>query len=571
MINEKQIDLLVERLVRRIEEANTYFLKRIGSSVARLKILTPTQAQQLVQILKYGGNYEEIIKEIAKYTGLNIKDIEEIFNTYAKKDRLWSKQFYEYRNIPFEESSALISQRKALTELVKNEMYNFTRTNVLGYTINGVFYNLRDTYNKLLDEALLNVGEGKETFDQAMTKILKDIGGSGLKTLNYESGRNIRLDSAVRMHLKGSLRELHNEQQKIIGEEIGYDGVEISTHSHPAPDHALVQGRQFSNEEFDKFQNDIDSVSYDGIKFPATSEETGHDRRSISQYNCYHYIFSIVLGVSKPEYSNEELQEIIDRNNEKVEIDGKKYTKYECTQLQRSLERKIREQKDIQILAKASGNEQLIGESQQKITQLTHKYHEISKKSDLPTKLERLKVSGYRRTKIEKPKYYKDVTQEWLNNATPNSHEVLDRQFYINENGVKFDVDNDNVVLDYFQEEKDTAIWLENKFGGEIYMNPRINKPDGIESADFFFRNNNWDRKGMERATSKTRAVDNAIKDHKEQAKRFVLDVTNCKLTNKEIIEQVKNTFTPGKFNRDWVKNIIIKRDDKVVKIFEKE
>ena len=40
---------------------------------------------------------------------------------------------------------------------------------------------------------------------------------------------------------------------------------------------------------------------------------------------------------------------------------------------------------------------------------------------------------------------------------------------------------------------------------------------------------------------------------------------------NKEIIEQVKNTFTPGKFNRDWVKNIIIKRDDKVVKIFEKE
>ena len=403
MIDEKTTELLVERLIRRIEKANAYFLTKIGSSIKTIRDLTPTEAQQLVQILKYGGSYEEIIKEIAKYTNLNVKDIEDIFNAYAKKDRLWSEQFYQYRNIPFIESEALISQKKALTELVKNEMYNFTRSNVLGYTINGRFYNLRNTYNELLDTALLNVGQGKQTFDSAMSKILKDIGGSGLKTLNYESGRAIRLDSAIRMHLKGRLRELHNENQKIIGDEIGADGIEISVHENPAPDHTKAQGRQFSNEEYEKLQNGLMATDYTGTKVTLDHDDK-NGYRPISEMNCYHYVFSIVLGVNEPEYSKKQLKEIIDRNNKKVEIDGKEYTRYECTQLQRNLERKIREQKDIQILAKSSGNKELIAELQQRITELTNKYHKVSKKSGLLEKVKRMQVSGYKRVAKNKLK-----------------------------------------------------------------------------------------------------------------------------------------------------------------------
>ena len=117
--------------------------------------------------------------------------------------------------------------------------------------------------------------------------------------------------------------------------------------------------------------------------------------------NCYHYIFSIVLGASKPEYTDKQLQEIIDNNNKGFELDGKHYSMYEGTQLQRNLERKIREQKDIQILAKASDNKELISQSQEKITQLTQKYKELSNISRLPTKMKRLKVSNYRRTKVK--------------------------------------------------------------------------------------------------------------------------------------------------------------------------
>lgn len=409
MIDDRTIDKLIERLTNRIQLANNYFLSSIGESIKQIGKLTPSKAQQLVQILKYGDNYQNIIKEISKLTDLNAKEIDKIFEEYAKQDQQFYKKFYEYRNKPFIEyanNEALIRQTKALSNISKGIMLNFTNSSALGYSIrdlegNITFTGLRQTYERVLDTALLNVGQGKETFDDAMRNILKEIGGSGLRTLDYESGRSIRLDSMVRMHLKDGLRNLHNENQKIIAEEIDADGVEISVHINPAPDHAEVQGRQFTTNqydkngklikkgEFEKFQNDEKAVSYDGIVFEP--EFDGHDRRSISEYNCYHYIFAIVLGVNKPQYSDEELQQIINDNNKGFEIDGKHYTMYEGTQLQRRLETKIREQRDIQILAKTSNNKNLELESQNKIRLLKDKYNQLNAISGLKPKMKRLR------------------------------------------------------------------------------------------------------------------------------------------------------------------------------------
>ena len=411
MLSDEVIEKVTERLVNRIEQGNTYVLEQIGKSIKKIGTLSPSKAHELVQMLKYGGSYEEIIQEIAKYTNLNIKDIDEIFSAYAKKDQMFYEKFYKYKNMPFvpyEENIALQNQTTALANIVKNEMYNFTRDNVLGYTIRDLkgrpqFYGLRETYNRVLDEALTNVGTGKETFDSAMTKIMQEIGGSGLKTIEYQSGRSMRLDSAIRMHLKSRLRELHNENQKIYGAEFGADGYEISVHSNPAIDHQDVQGRQFSIAEYDLLNSGYEAKDYKGNTY--TLDHDGKNGyRPISEMNCYHYIFAIVLGVSEPEYNDKQLQQIIDSNNKGFEFEGKHYTNYEGTQLQRQLERAIREQKDTQILAKASGNEEVLYKSQDKIRLLTNKYKELSDVSGLPTKAQRLRVSGYKRVAKSKLK-----------------------------------------------------------------------------------------------------------------------------------------------------------------------
>ena len=409
-MNEETIELLVERLVSRINKANEFFLIKIGESVKKIRGLTPTQAHQLIQILKYGGNYEEIVNEILRLTNLNIQDIDAIFNEMAKKDYAFAEQFYKYRGVeyvPYNQNKALIRQVNALASITKQEMFNYARATNLGYSIRDLhgnikFVGLKEVYDRILDTAVLNVGTGVDTFDNAMSKIMKDVGGSGLKTVDYASGRSIRLDSIARMHLKGALRTLHNEIQKQVGEEFGADMIEISVHEHPAEDH-LVQGHQFLIEEFNKLQNGQQAKDLEGEVYTLDHNDDGKFR-PISTMNCYHYVFYGIVGVSKPNYSKQELDEIIKNNEKGAIIDGKHYTNYEITQLQRSFERKIRKQKDIQILAKESGNKELVKESQERITQLTNKYREISKISGLPTRMDRLKVAKYRRVSVAKMK-----------------------------------------------------------------------------------------------------------------------------------------------------------------------
>lgn len=389
MLDDRIIDILVERLITRIENGNTYILEQIGSSIKQIGTLSPSKAQQLANILKYGGNYDKIVQKLAEITELNIKDIQIIFEEVAKENQLFAKQFYDYRNIkyiPYEKNIALQNQVNAIAKITQEQYKNFANTLAFARKdINGkiIYTDLSKTYQNVIDEAVLSVSQGKDTFQNEMYRVIKELGNSGIKTVDYASGYARRLDSAVRMNLKGALRDMSITLQKQFGEEFGADGVEVSHHENSAPDHIdTVDGKQFSNEEFKKLNSEL--------------------KRPVGQLNCYHYIFSIILGVSKPEYSKEQLKKDKAKNEKGAILDGKHYTLYEVTQLQRKLETEIRKAKDTQILGKASGIKENVEESQLKITELTQKYKEISKISGLPTKLERARVSGYKRININK-------------------------------------------------------------------------------------------------------------------------------------------------------------------------
>lgn len=412
MLSDEVIEKVTERLVNRIEQANTYVLKEIGKSINKIGTLTPTKAQELAQILKYGGDYNKITKQLAKITNLNVSDIQKIFEEVAKRDYQFAKQFYDYRGIsyiPYENNLTLKNQVDAISRLMVGNYIN--KTSAIGFSVkdldgNVIFKNLETVYRDTIDKAVLSISQGKSTFDNEMYKTIKELASSGLKTLDYESGRSIRLDSAISMNMKDTLRQMHNETQEVIGEQFGYDGVEITVHENPAEDHEDAQGKQFSLEQYELLQTTGYATTYDNKKIDMHLElksgESSISFRPISQYNCYHYTFAIILGVSVPAYSNEELEQIQERNNKGFDFDGKHYTMYEGTQLQRKLERKIREQKDIQIMAKESGQMDLVDSSQRNITALTRKYKELSKASGLPTKMDRMRVSEYKRINIKK-------------------------------------------------------------------------------------------------------------------------------------------------------------------------
>ena len=405
MLNERQIDLIIERLVRRITQGNSYILKRLGKILNKIKNVDDDKIYQLQQELKYGDDFNDIMQRIRKITALNIKDIDKIFMEVARKNQQFAKKYYDYKNIdmtPLDENESL----KQVVSTYSSEVISNYRqvSNNVGYTLFNtsdilLFLPLAMAYQNFVDYAILKRFLGKQVFIQEIKLQVKKMTKNGLKSYDYSNGRSYRLDNALKMQMQQGIRDMTNDLQRRFGEEYGADGIEISVHDYPAPDHAEVQGHQFTNEEFEKFQNDMDATDINGVVFPAEFE--GHDRRAIGEYNCYHYVFHVLLGIDEPQYSHEDLSEIVKQNDNGFFFEGKHYTMYEGTQLQNRIEREIQGQEDIKTMAQEMGDKDLEMESRRRIVDLSSKYKELSDVSGLPTKMERMRVPGYRRTRVK--------------------------------------------------------------------------------------------------------------------------------------------------------------------------
>ena len=405
MIDEKLQEKLLSVFDKRFQEYNTKVLEELGNIIKQFKDLTPSQAYKLGQQLKYNTTVKDLLDELSKISGLSVKDLKAILEKVAKENIGFADVYYKSRGL----ETPLYNENKALQRLVYSvysisgaEFKNIAKSTgfrLLGDNGKPLLLNIDETYKYVIDKCVVAISQGKETYQQSMRSTLKQLSASGVRKIEYESGYSRRLDTSIRQNILDSIRQVSNESQQLFGKEFDSDGIEISTHLNPSPDHSNVQGHQFSNKEYEKLQSTGVATDYNGEVIDIRIKD---NFRPISTMNCFHYIFSIVLGVSKPQYSNEELKKIIDDNEKGAELDGKHYTNYELSQIMRKLETKIREQKDLQIMARASDDKDLILQSQTKITQLTNKYKQVVKISGLPNQLStRGRVSNYHRVSIK--------------------------------------------------------------------------------------------------------------------------------------------------------------------------
>ena len=393
MLRQEVIDKLVDKLVERIENTNRYILEEIANAIRMIGEVDISRAESLVQILKYGGDYNKIAVELAKMTNLNVEDIDKIFEGIARNNYQFAEKYYLYKDVnylPYEQNLALISQVEAITRTAVKDYINLSKTSAIGYGLqdmngNVVFTGIQDTYNQIIDEAIISIRQGKETFNSVMNSRLKELAHSGLKVIYpstylkrndkgelVEVHRTRRLDTAVRMNVNDGINQLHNATQEIIGEQIQSDGVEITVHFNPAPDHEKLQGKQFSNEEYEQLNMGNRAVAYD-----KTVIGTDLRRRPIGELNCQHRIYKVILGVDNPSYTNEELERIREVNNKGFTYEDKHYTNYEGEQLLRQVQLKIREQEDIKAMGSVGDRTELLNSSSKKLRLLRRKEREI--------------------------------------------------------------------------------------------------------------------------------------------------------------------------------------------------
>lgn len=569
-MNLDKINVALEKFTNRFDTINTMILQDIGRYIKKFEGLIPSQAYKVAHQLKYGQSIEKIEAELKKASNLTSSEIHELLEQTAKDNIAFANTYYQYRNLSpvnYEENEVFQELVSAAEEVGKKSVENLSKTTAFKLIDDKgepLYLDIEDTYNEVIDRCALAITSGELDYNTAINNTIKQLAASGIKKVYYDNDNKRaymrRLDSSVRMNVLEAVSQLNMKMQEQFAKDFGADGVEISAHTPCAPDHQDIQGKQYSQEEF--------QVLNDSLK------------RKIGTLNCTHYAFSIVLGVNQPQYSDEELKQMKKDSNKKISFQGKEYTKYQATQVQRQLETKLRYLRDEKNILKIAGSNEDKTLINKKISQTTALYKDFSDSAGLETRMERTRsYVNSKNNGIGKQSelFYQDVTEEYLKNATPNSHKIEIDDFFIDDNGIRHPIEEKETME--MQSKKSNeyrrAKWLKKILGHEIHLVPRItdisNSGEGVHTPDFLWNGEKWDLK-----TPKDAKFENAIETftkrskQKLQAKSLIIDFQNYdSYSNEEIIKLVDAQFRNP--HRDWIKNIMIVRNKKLIGIYSKK
>lgn len=315
----------------------------------------------------------------------------------------YAEPFYKAKGkafIPYENNTKLQRYVKSLAKQTVDEYKNITQHTAFAVFDKGgniaplfeanngkVATSLSETYTKVIDYAVTKVQTGVTDYKSAMRSALKALADSGIRTVDYATGYSRRLDSAVRQNILWGIKQCNQNTADQIGEDFGADGYEISYHSHPRPSHEDMGGKTYAKGK---------ARTVNGVYYPSFEERA---KALLEEYGCLHFKFSVLLGVSTPAHTKEQLAKLKADDKKTFEFEGKEYTKYEASQMMNKIESRVKKLKDRANIAAAAGDDDLRREVQYNINLLTNKYTKLADASGLPTKMEKMRVAGFKRTK----------------------------------------------------------------------------------------------------------------------------------------------------------------------------
>lgn len=552
MLTPEQIEGFRLAAGRLIDPVNTYLLKDIARRIQEAGKLTSTAAYEAWQVEWLGKGRKELERELSQLLGVTRREARKLLRSAARYGYDTTLSRYPGHLVPFDTNQAIQQIVSAAVMLAGDELKNITQTKaILMVDPYGRYQTLPKAYCACTDYAFQQVFTGAADYNTAIRQACAGIAKHGV-SIAYASGVHTSLEAAVRRNIMGGLGLMTEQISRQNHDDLGCNGWEISAHANSAPDHEPIQGRQYSDKAYDTLNNGL--------------------VRRIGTLNCGHVASPIILGVNSPQYNAEELEKFRQDNEAGVTFDGKHYTGYEATQMQRRLERAIRAQRRRVLLA---GPED-IEPHKSRLAVLQQECEWFSKSVGLRTETERLEVSGFGPKQMQSTKIvthraapaakavtFTDITGKWYPNAKPNSHPVLELQEYT-PGGETYKVDGHNVVLDHDPHEKEIAELLEREVGGEIYLVPRVNNPQGVSTPDYLFHGRGYDLKTLgEKAGPNT--MFQRVKKAKRQSRNFIIDVSDTKLDREMIDQQISKIFWSE--NTRFVDEIVIINDGHIVRV----
>ena len=378
MLTPEQLQNLPQELTDLYDQLSEFILRDIARRIAKGAKITDTAEYQLYRARSLGLSTDEIAAKIAEINGSSAAEINRLIREAAAQSDEFDRKMLgadKGAAIPLEENAQL--QKLISAQIAETAGKCENLTNTMGFAdhdfLGRVYYlSMTDMYRREMDSAHMKVATGATDYMTAIRQACNKLAASGVRTIDYESGRSDRIEVAARRAILTSVAHVTHRISEQNGEELGADGWEMSAHSGSRPSHAVYQGRQYTQEQYERIIKPL-----------------------ISEPNCRHDVFPIILGVSEPVYTEEELQNI---DQPPFTYEGRTYTAYEASQQMRKMERAMRKQKDRCIVADAAGDEEAFATASIRLNRQKYIYEDFCKAADSYTEYERTYVTGFNRS-----------------------------------------------------------------------------------------------------------------------------------------------------------------------------
>ncbi|MEF9987975.1 MAG: phage minor capsid protein, partial [Christensenella sp.] len=333
MLTPDYLDGLPEPIVKILQNVEDFMIGDIARRMRKVGDATSTAEIQRIALQTMGESTKAINAKIAEAMGMTQKEVAQIFAQSEQVVTDNQAQIFEAVGIKQDLGFAKrIGQ--AAVQSAMGDLSNLTRT--MGYPTNsGQFTLWTDAYRQALGFAQMQVATGAIDYNTAIRQAIKPFTARGLCSVNYASGRVVSIEAAARQCIIGGVSDMANAIGEKNAKDFGADGWEISAHGDCAPDHEAAQGRQYSNKEYEALNSLL--------------------ARPIGTLGCRHSAYPILMGISGRAYSDARLAEMKRKNAEGITYEGRHYTGYEATQMQRQIERSIRKTKRELIGADKAG------------------------------------------------------------------------------------------------------------------------------------------------------------------------------------------------------------------------
>lgn len=379
------LDALPEELAELFRALEITLLDEICSRLKLADQLNEVTVQDIRALRSHGIDLKDIEKAVRKTTGISEVKLKKLLDDVEERNQKYYTELIDLAHITRPETLVDTAEVAAIRAQTLDTFHNLTAS--MGFLVDTGRTMLppAKAYQWALDNATMQIQSGAINYNQAIKTAVKQLADSGLKVVDYESGHRDQIDVAARRAVMTGVNQICAKYTEQSAQYLETPYFEVSAHAgardKPGPSpwssHKDWQGKVYSIRAGDIYPSIYDVCGLGAVD-------------GLEGANCRHRRNVWVESVSERTYTDEQLAHIDDDLG--CDFDGKKYTAYEATQMQRRVEREARKLKREKAAYKAAGLHEDETAVNIRLRRLNAKYKAFSVAAGLPEQRERMKV-----------------------------------------------------------------------------------------------------------------------------------------------------------------------------------